>query len=342
MINVAVLDENREKMSKSKGNVVTPEEVLDNFPVDAARYWAAGTSIGDDFPFKEGDLEAGEKLMRKLWNASKLVEELAPLEQINIDEDELDEIDRWMLAELDELVEYGTEQLEEYSFSKARDRIRTTFWNTFCDNYLEIAKQRLEDSGNRSAEYTLQEAHKTFLKLFAPFLSHITEELWQEMHSEESIHTQDWPEPRGIDADIDAGETAMQVISALRKHKTEKQLALNEEIEHVQVYGDIEGFEDAIKEVMHVQELEILEGEPETEKKVIEIKLDYSEAGPKYGDKIGEIEDALENNEWNLDAGRLEVAGEHLKPEEFEVIEDREYKGEGEMFETEDALVVVR
>ncbi|MFB6292484.1 MAG: valine--tRNA ligase [Candidatus Nanohaloarchaea archaeon] len=341
MINGMVLDENREKMSKSKGNVVTPEEVLDSFPVDAARYWAAGTSIGDDFPFKEGDLEAGEKLMRKLWNASKLVEELAPLEQIEVDEDELEEIDRWMLAELDELIEFATEQLEEYGFSKARDRIRTRFWNTFCDNYLEITKQRLEDSSNRSAEYTLQEAHKTFLKLFAPFLSHITEELWQELYSDESIHTQDWPEPRGIDADIEAGETAMQVISALRKYKTEHQLALNEEIETAKVYGDIEGFEDAIKEVMHIEELERLEDEPETEKKVIEIKLDYSEAGPRYGDRIGEIEDALENNEWNLESGRLQVAGEHLKPEEFEVVEDRTYEGEGEMLETEDALVIV-
>ncbi|MFB6215478.1 MAG: class I tRNA ligase family protein, partial [Candidatus Aenigmatarchaeota archaeon] len=138
-----VLDENREKMSKSKGNVVAPAEVLEEFPVDAARYWAAGSSVGDDFPFKEGDLEAGEKLLRKLWNASKLVEMLAP-EQPEIDVSELEEIDRWMLAEMDELVDFMTDKMSSYEFSKARDELRHRFWNTFCDNYLEITKQRLE------------------------------------------------------------------------------------------------------------------------------------------------------------------------------------------------------
>jgi valyl-tRNA synthetase len=336
-----VLDENREKMSKSKGNVVAPEEVLEEFPVDAARYWAAGSKVGDDFPFKEGDLEAGEKLLRKIWNASKLVDRLAPQDR-DIDEEELEPIDRWMLAKVDETVEYATEKFQNYEFAKARNEIRHVFWDTFCDDYLEIAKQRLEGEDNRSAEHGLRTAHRKFLKMFAPFLVHITEEIWQQLYSDSSIHLSEWPEKSGVEFDIDRGERAMQVIGALRKYKSDHQMSMNENLPEVKVHGDIEGFKDEIRDVMHVENLELLEEKPETEQEIVRISLNYSEAGPKYGDKVGEIEDALENNEWNLDAGRLEVAGEHLKPEMFEVEEEHVHKGEGTLLETEDALVVVK
>ncbi len=338
MINGMVLDENREKMSKSKGNIVSPDEVLEKFPVDAARYWAAGTRIGDDFPFKEKDLVAGEKLMRKLWNASKLVQDLVTADSISISEDEFDPIDRWMLAELDRTIENATLQMDNYGFSKARDGIRESFWNTFCDNYLEIAKQR---ESSESMQYVLQHAHQAYLKMFAPFLSHVTEELWNEMYSGESIHLQDWPEMSGVEADMEAGKTAMEVIGALRKYKTENQLAPTAELDHVQVYGRIEGFEDEISEVMHVRELETLEEKPEIDSKIVEIKLDYEKAGPEYGDRISGIEEALENSEWNIADGHLDVADTKLDPEMFEVVEERDYQGQGEMLETENALVIV-
>ncbi|QGA80282.1 valine--tRNA ligase [Candidatus Nanohalobium constans] len=335
-----VLDEHREKMSKSKGNVVAPAEVLEEFPVDAARYWAAGSKVGNDFPFKEKELESGEKLMRKIWNASKLVDQLT--EENPKKPENLEEIDAWMLAEQDELIEDLTEQMENYEFSKARDELRSFFWDTFCGDYLEITKQRLDAEESQSAQYTLRTAHRKFIKLFAPLLSHITEEIWNEMYSGNSIHTSSWPETSGEDADLEAGENAMQVISALRKYKSSNQMSLNEEIEHVQIFGNISGMDEAIKEVMHVQELENLEEEPETEKKVVEISLDYSKAGPKYGDKVGEIEEALENEEWMLDGARLEVAGEHLKAEEFEVREEVTYTGEGEMLETDGCIIIIQ
>ncbi|MFC6770168.1 valine--tRNA ligase, partial [Halorubrum pallidum] len=206
MINGHVLDENREKMSKSVGNVVEPETVLEEFPVDATRYWAAGTAVGDDFPFKQKDLRAGEKLIRKLWNASKLVESLAPepFPAEPADED-FRELDRWLLAELDDEIERITDLLGNREFSKARDGLRSFFWNTFCDDYLEIAKQRDDDA----AAYTLRTAHRRFLKLFAPLLAHVTEELWHDMYADavgsaavvdaadgasDSVHLADWPD----------------------------------------------------------------------------------------------------------------------------------------------------
>ena len=338
-----VLDENREKMSKSRGNVVTPEEILQEFPVDAARYWAAGSSVGDDFPFKEKELVSGEKLMRKLWNASKLVEEIADSEEsISLDEEEFEEIDKWMMAELDQLIEETYEHMENYEFAKARDKIRHKFWHVYCDNYLEIAKQKLDDEDSESTKYVLQHVHKAFLKLFAPFLSHITEELYNDMYSTQSIHTTDWPETSDVEADLEAGENALEVITALRKYKTKNQLSPTSAIDHVQVYGDIEGFEQDIKQVMHVNDLENLSEKPSTEQTIVEIKLDYSKAGPRYGDKVGEIEEALENGEWMIDGARLEVANEKLKSEEFEVIEEHRYTGEGEMLETKNMFVIIK
>ena len=342
MINGMVLDENRLKMSKSKGNVVTPEEVLEDHPVDAARYWAAGTSIGDDFPFKDKDLVAGEKLMRKIWNASKLVEHLIESEIISIDGEEMDEIDRYMMAKLDDLTEEVTQHFEEREFSKARNKLRHQFWNIFCDNYLEIAKQKMEDQQSESTEYVLQHSHQTFLKMFAPFLSHITEELYRDMYSSKSIHNSDWPSTTGIDSDVEKGDAAMETITAIRKYKSENQMSPTAEVESIKVFSDISGFEDEVKQVMHVQNLEIVDEEPEMETMIKEIKLDYEKAGPKYGNKIGEIEAALSQNKWALDDGHLRVADEMLKPEMFNVIEEREYTGEGTLVESNDVAVVVK
>ncbi|MBC5793316.1 MAG: valine--tRNA ligase [Nanohaloarchaea archaeon] len=340
-INGMILDENRRKMSKSKGNVTTPEEVTDEFSVDAARYWGANASVGDDLAMKTDELKSGEKLMRKLWNASKLVEQIGNKNMPDIEEEDLDEVDRWIIGEADAAVEEVTERMENYDYSKARDSLRVAFWHKFCDDYLEIAKQRLDEETDLSTVYALKVAHKKFLKMFAPFMPHITEEIWRDMYSESSIHRSKWPEPEHVDAELEKGENAMEVISGLRKFKTQNQMSPTAELETVKVFGEIRGFTDAIKEVMHVENLEILTEEPETEKQIVEIKLDYSKAGPKFGDDIGEIEAALEDNEWHIDAGMLEAADHHIPAEMYEVHEQREFKGEGEMIETENSVVIV-
>jgi valyl-tRNA synthetase len=340
MINGMVLDENRVKMSKSLGNIVSPDEVMEEFPVDAARYWAAGSAIGDDLPYQEKGLVAGEKLMRKLWNASKLVEGLA---DETPEQPELKAIDKWLLAELDAEVEFVTEKLENREFSKARDSLRSFFWHTFCDDYLEIAKQRLQEGEDDSAAYTLRTAHATFLKLFAPFLAHITEELWRDMYdAETSVHRADWPEPAGMDADLEAGETAMAVVGALRKYKSDNQLSMNAAVDTVQVYGNIAGLEDDISRVMHVESLESLDEEPEIESVVTGIDLDYAQVGPKFGSQVPDIEAGLEAGDYTIEDGVLHVADVELDADLFEVNRERKFMGEGEMLEVDGALVVVQ
>ena len=344
MINGMVLDENREAMSKSKGNVIPPSDVLEEFPVDATRYWAAGTSIGDDFPYKEGDLEAGERLLQKLWNASRLVEQLTP-EPSTVEEvpaADLAPIDEWFLAELDATIDSLTERFEAYEFSKARNELRSFFWNTFCDDYLEIAKQRLSDGGNASTEFALTHAHRTFLKLFAPFLPHITEELWSKQYdSDSSIHTTDWPTEGGFEADLEAGETAMEVISALRTYKTDNGLPLNADLDRVQVYGHVEGLADAVAEAMHVADLELLDDAPDITTEISDIDLDYSLVGPEYGNQVGDIEAGIAQGDYEIKDGQLHVAGVTLGEDMFEIEEARTYSGDGEMIETEHAVVIV-
>jgi valyl-tRNA synthetase len=344
MINGMVLDGNREKMSKSEGNIVAPEEVLAEFPVDAARYWAAGSAVGDDLPYKEKGLRAGEKLIRKLWNASKLVDSLTPDEPLEYDHGDLRQIDRWLLASLDRQTDQLTDRFESREFSKARDGLRSFFWHTFCDDYLEIAKQRIRESdgGDDSAAYTLQVAHRRFLTLFAPVLAHVTEELWRDMYGDASVHLEDWPEPLGLEADFDAGETAMAVVGALRRYKSENQLSLNEELASVRVYGDIEGFEEDIRQVMHVEDLEAVADDPDVETVVTGIDLEYSVVGPKYGSDVPDIETALAEGEYSLENGRLHVAGVELDDDEFTVERERQYTGEGELVEADDVVVVLR
>ncbi|MFB6168085.1 MAG: valine--tRNA ligase [Haloferacaceae archaeon] len=348
MINGMVLDENREKMSKSKGNVVAPDEVLEQFPVDAARYWAAGSSVGDDLPYKEKGLRAGERLMRKLWNASKLVDDLTPEERL--DRPDLEALDRWLLAEMDELVADLTERFEEREFAKARDRLRSFFWHTFCDDYLEVAKQRIRAGEGDAADvdpaaaYTLQVAHERFCRLFAPILAHITEEIWTDMYGDDagSVHLTDWPEPLGVEADREAGATAMAVVGALRRYKSERGLPLNATLSSVTVHGDVSGFEADIERVMHVEDLETTDAAAEIESVVTGIDLDYATVGPAYGEKVSDIEAAIERGDYAIEDGRLRVAGEELDPDAFEVEEERRYTGEGEMVEAGDAVVVVR
>ncbi|GAA0670960.1 valine--tRNA ligase [Natronoarchaeum mannanilyticum] len=347
LINGHVLDENREKMSKSRGNVVDPENVMAEYPVDAIRYWAASASVGDDFPFKEQDLVTGEKLLRKLWNASKLVDQLTPADPVE-EPDELDPIDEWLLARQDAVIESLTAKLEDHEISKARNELRVFFWNTFCDDYLEIAKQRLDSDDSDSTAYALRTAHRRFVELFAPLLPHITEEIWQSLYAdggsvaEDSVHLRDWPTPSGYDADLQSGETALEVIGALRRYKSEHQLALNAELDRVEVYGRIDGFEDVVRDVMHVDELDARDEAADVTTEIAEISLDYSQVGPKFGEKVGEIDAALENGEYELSDGTLEVAGEELGADLFEVREERTYAGEGQMIEADDLVVVVQ
>jgi valyl-tRNA synthetase len=193
-----VLDPDRKKMSKSKGNVVTPLGLLDDHGSDAVRYWAAKGGPGVDTAFEPGQMKVGRRLAIKVLNASRFVlmkpEPVGPVRE---------PVDRGMLAALTVLVDDATRDLAEYDYASALRRIEDFFWS-FCDDYIELVKRRRadDDAAAGSANRAAQTALDVLLRLFAPFLPFVTEEVWS-WWRDGSIHRARWPRVDDIQAVIE-------------------------------------------------------------------------------------------------------------------------------------------
>jgi valyl-tRNA synthetase len=191
-----VLDPDRKKMSKSKGNVLTPMHLLDNYGSDAVRYWSLSAKLGVDTAFDEKVLKVGRRLVVKLWNASKLVLSLsAPDVPVSRP------LDLAFLARLGEVVERASALMDDFEYATALDAVERCFWGSFTDTYVELVKVRArsedDPEGRGSAVHTLQFGLKTLLRLFAPFLPYVTEECWSwgfaAGETQPSIHRAPWP-----------------------------------------------------------------------------------------------------------------------------------------------------
>jgi valyl-tRNA synthetase len=220
-----VLDPDRKKMSKSKGNVVTPMGVLEEFGSDAARYWAASARLGIDTAFDEKQMKVGRRLAIKILNASKFALTMEASEA-----EIADELDRSMLASLAVVIAEATAAFEAYDHAKALDVTERFFWG-FTNDYLELVKQRAYGSRGPapagSAVAALRGALDSLLRLFAPFLPFVTEEVWS-WWREGSVHRSPWPSAEGLGdrADPVVYEMAATVLSAVRKEKALQKVSL--------------------------------------------------------------------------------------------------------------------
>ncbi|MAG45325.1 MAG: valine--tRNA ligase [Nanoarchaeota archaeon] len=237
-INGWTLDPNGKKMSKSKGNIIEPQEMIEKYSADALRFWAASAKLGSDVPFKEKELVSGQKTILKLWNASKF--SFMHLENYKPKKIKLLPFDSWQLSKLNTLIKTCTDSFDKHEYSQTKSETENFFWNLFCDNYLEIIKDRLYNGTKQekaSAQFTLHTSLLTILKLFSPIMPHITEELYQlyfkEHEKEKSIHLTLFPksDPKLIDAKLEQeGDALVEIISKVRYFKTSKQKSLREEI----------------------------------------------------------------------------------------------------------------
>jgi valyl-tRNA synthetase len=255
-----ILDPDRKKMSKSVGNVITPREFLEEFSADGVRYWAARARLGADTAFDKGVFTIGKRLCTKLFNASKFV--IGQLERVGSDlqgysaEQITTEVDRDLFARLKKCVAHCVRSFDKFDYAAALEATEKEFW-AYCDDYLELVKRRSygdEDTADRrSALATLALSLKMFLRLFAPFLPFMTEEIWswrfaQGEGAAGSIHVAPYPTPEELAGVADPGvpgcyAAGVEVLTKIRAAKTEGKKNLRWPIAELEVTGSQENLE---------------------------------------------------------------------------------------------------
>ena len=288
MISGWLLDPKGKKMSKSKGNVVEPDEVIEKYSADALRFMASGTKLGEDLPYQEKDVVTGMKTITKLWNASKF--SFMHLEDYKGKKPKkLELFDKWILSKLNKVIKGSTDAFLKYEYSRTRLDVEKFFWQTLCDNYLEIVKDRMYNPDKRGKEarerarYALYTSLLSTIKLLAPIMPFITEEIYQDFfkktEKDKSIHTSKWPEfdKKLVDDKIEeAGDALIEIIGAVRKMKTENNKPLNAPIKELtiectkQMQKAMEPAIEDLKAVTKAEKIEFGKGETEvgTETKV--------------------------------------------------------------------------
>jgi valyl-tRNA synthetase len=268
------LDPQGKKMSKSKGNVVEPQKVIEKYSADILRFWAAGAKLGEDLAFQEKDIQTANKTVVKLWNASKFG--FMHLQDYKKEKPtKLEGIDRWLLSKLNDLIKESTENFKRYEYAKVKADVEYFFWHALCDNYLEIVKDRLYNPDKRgkeqrmSAQYALYTALLAINKMFAPIMPFLTEELYQlffkEFENEKSIHISRWPEYDSAKEDKKAekeGDIAVAIVSAVRQEKTLNKKSLKEPVKllTIETKEDLSRFLDDIRAATNSDKIELGKG----------------------------------------------------------------------------------
>ncbi len=240
------------KMSKSKGNVIDPIKLLDEYGSDPVRYWTGTSRLGQDTAMSPNTLKQGKRLVTKLWNASKLAAmsleaadaagALKPTTpKADIESGLISHpLDQWLLGELSQTIAKATKAFENYEYAAAQRDIEDFFWRTYCDNYLEIVKRRTRFEGQPNADeisavHTLWHATDALIRLFAPFIPYVTDALYEVMIGDRegapsTVHARGmWPKadeqaPTGVFAA--EGEAFVQILAAARKVKSEAQVSM--------------------------------------------------------------------------------------------------------------------
>ncbi|MFA5484974.1 MAG: valine--tRNA ligase [Candidatus Pacearchaeota archaeon] len=269
LINGWMLGSDGKKMSKSLGNGISPKEVINEWGADVLRYLSSYSKLGEDLSFPENELKSGKKLITKLINATKFI--FLNLENyIPIKPKKLEKFDSLFFKKLNQTIQNSTNYFESYEYSKAKYEVEQFFFKDFCDNYLEIIKKRVYNgnpSEKESAKYVLYNSLLNILKMFAPFMPFITEELYQNYfisnEKAKSIHLTFWPIQIEIDeGDLKIYEIFLDVLKDVRQNKSDAQKSMKTIINlylPIEKLEILNGLLDDLKNVTNAQE--ILEGD---------------------------------------------------------------------------------
>lgn len=282
MISGYAVDEKGDKISKSKGNEkLSPQKLVEVNSADAVRYWASNISIGMDTVLTQEQLTNAQKLIQKIFNASKFVISFldgAPTEKPK----KLEMMDEWILGKLKVTKENFDKYMLDYEMGLALKEVEKLFWN-FCDNYIEIAKNRLYkpeiygEEAKQSAQFAAKTVLKALLKLFSIYLPHITEEVYMDAFAGEekqkSIHTSQYVDSSVFSTDKnDAGDLVCEIVSEIRGFKSKQNVSLKHEIEKLTICGYDDVIREAEKDILAVGSVKNIEYK-QSENKEVQIEL---------------------------------------------------------------------
>ncbi len=260
------LDPHGKKMSKSKGNIIEPQKIMEKYGTDALRFWTASSKLGEDLPFQEKELVSGGRTVAKMLNAANFI--FMNLKDYNGEKvSGLEFMDKWLLAKLNVLIRECTEAFENYEYSKVKSETEKFFWHVFCDNYLEIVKDRLYNPDKRgkeakkSCQFVLYHSFLDLLKLFAPVMPFVTEEIYFRHYKNKldrkSIHLTEWPAERDADEKIiEIGDKFLETLSFVRKKKSTAGKSLKESAKVLVCDSSLKIAESDLKAVTHAETIE--------------------------------------------------------------------------------------
>ncbi|MCD6547483.1 MAG: valine--tRNA ligase [Nanoarchaeota archaeon] len=253
------VDEHGKKMSKSLGNIVDPVPILEKYGADTFRFWnAAEANVGSDFRYSESRLIAAQKFLTKLWNLSRFISGFQ-----KEDNYKLTASDEWIISELNKTIEKCKKGYEEFNFFIPANEIKHFAWSIFADHYIEMVKAR---AYNKEGKFSKEEQNgairtlylvlENIIKLLAPICPFITEKIWLELFSKESIHKQKFPEKIKVKQIEGITEKLIEFNSEVWKYKKEKGMPLNSSIKRAKAYKELEIFKQDLIEMHNIEELE--------------------------------------------------------------------------------------
>ena len=277
MISGHGLDAEGRKISKRLGNYVPSDDLMEMYGADAIRYWATGAKLGGNLRFSEEEINKGEKLAIKLWNVGRFLSMHIPTDgegenaKLNISTVDnfnktiLEESDKWIIDKCNQTIKQVTKAFDNYNYSKARDLLEEFFWYTFADYYIEFIKYRLfgdDEKSKNAAVTTAYNVYRAIVKMYAPILPFITEEISSQLkfiEDESSLHLSSWPtELKEVIVDEDF-ESVVSAIDDIRKAKTEQGVSVGKEVESVEISTkvNLQKYQEFLQKVGRVEKIHL-------------------------------------------------------------------------------------